>query len=281
MNYKELKGYLIAIDIDGTIIDENFNKDIESLDLLKELSKNNIIVIASGRPYRSSKIYYDYLDLKSPIINYNGAYVHNPNDKNFKEIMVTINKNNLIDLIDNNQDYITNAFSEIKDDVYLIKEDENVEPFIDRLGANIIVGDYKETLKDNTNGSIIFSKYGAMDKLNNYIKEHNYPFLLRPWDFNHQLIIEVFNKDVSKAKALDIIRKYYNIKKEHTIAFGDGHNDIEMLEYVRFGVAMENSHPELIKNAKYITKSVKEHGIKEFFTKHTFLDNWHLYNYML
>lgn len=273
MNYKELKGYLIAIDIDGTIIDENFNKDIESLDLLKELSKNNIIVIASGRPYRSSKIYYDYLDLKSPIINYNGAYVHNPNDKNFKEIMVTINKNNLIDLIDNNKDYITNAFSEIKDDVYLIKEDETVEPFIDRLGANIIVGDYKETLKGNTNGSIIFSKYGAMDKLNNYIKEHNFPFLLRPWDFNHQLIIEVFNKDVSKAKALDIIRKYYNIKKEHTIAFGDGHNDIEMLEYVRFGVAMENSHPELIKNAKYITKSVKEHGIKEFFTKQNFLDN--------
>lgn len=273
MNYKELKGYLIAVDIDGTIIDDKFNKDIESLDLLKELSKNNIIVIASGRPYRSSKKYYDYLDLKSPIINYNGAYVHNPHDSKFKEIMVTINKDNLIDLIDNNQDYITNAFSEIKDDVYLIKEDENVEPFIDRDGAKIIIGDYKQTLNNNTNGSIIFSKYGAMDKLNNYIKEHNFPFLLRPWDFNHQLIIEVFNKDVSKAKALDIIRKYYNIKKEHTIAFGDGHNDIEMLEYAKIGVAMANSHPDLLKCAKYVTKSVKEHGIKYFFLEHEFKEN--------
>ena len=69
---------------------------------------------------------------------------------------------------------------------------------------------------------------------------------------------------------MDVIREYYHIKKEHTIAFGDGHNDIEMLSYVEYGVAMANSHPELIKNAKYITKSVKEHGIKEFFINHSF-----------
>jgi len=270
MKYTELKEYLIAIDIDGTIIDEEFRKDEESLAILKELAKNNIVVIASGRPYRSSKPYYDYLELKSPIINYNGAYVHNPHDPNFKEIMLTIDKDALINVIDNNKDCILNAFSEVRDDVYLMREDPSIEDFLDRRDALVETGDYKDILVADTNGSMIFAKMGALEKLDKFIKDNNYPFLLRPWVFHNHLIIELYNKDVSKAKALDVIREYYHIKRENTIAFGDGHNDIEMIKYAKYGVAMGNSHPDLIKEAKYHTKSVKEHGIKYFFTQENF-----------
>ena len=56
---------------------------------------------------------------------------------------------------------------------------------------------------------------------------------------------------------------------EKTIAIGDGHNDIELFENVNISVAMANSHKDLLKNAKYITKSVSEHGVyyflKDFF----------------
>ena len=63
MKYKDLKGYLIAIDLDGTLLTGFDNYDKKSFELLKEISKNNFIVISTGRPYRSSKYYYDLLDL--------------------------------------------------------------------------------------------------------------------------------------------------------------------------------------------------------------------------
>ena len=105
--------YLIAVDLDGTLVSEFNNNDDKSLALLKKLGKNNYIVIATGRPFRSSKYYYDLLELKTPIINYNGALVHNPHDYNFSKTMITVNKDWIIKIVNDNKDILTNAFCEV------------------------------------------------------------------------------------------------------------------------------------------------------------------------
>lgn len=44
-------------------------------------------MIATGRPYRASQMYYHELNLTTPIVNFNGAYVHHPKDKTSKLAM--------------------------------------------------------------------------------------------------------------------------------------------------------------------------------------------------
>ena len=88
MKFKDLKGYLIAIDLDGTLVQNFDDYDKKSFEILKEVAKNNYIVISTGRPFRSSQPYYDLLDLKTPIANYNGAWVHNPNDIKFEKSFI-------------------------------------------------------------------------------------------------------------------------------------------------------------------------------------------------
>ena len=61
-------GYLIAIDLDGTLIQGFDNYNPECFALLKEIAKTNYVIIATGRPFRSSKYFYDLLELKTPII---------------------------------------------------------------------------------------------------------------------------------------------------------------------------------------------------------------------
>ena len=51
-------------------------------------------------------------------------------------------------------------------------------------------------------------------------------------------------------KALD----YLNISKSEAIAFGDGGNDIDMLEYVGLGIAMENGEERLNKRRTSLQK---------------------------
>lgn len=46
-----------------------------------------------------------------------------------------------------------------------------------------------------------------------------------------------------------------------TYAFGDGLNDLQMIEYVGTGVAMGNAVPELKEIADFVTKPVDEDGI--------------------
>ena len=80
-----MQPHLICLDLDGTLL--NDNKEISSYtkQVLNELQqRGHQIMIATGRPYRASQMYYHELNLTTPIVNFNGAYVHHPKDKNFK-----------------------------------------------------------------------------------------------------------------------------------------------------------------------------------------------------
>lgn len=65
----------------------------------------------------------------------------------------------------------------------------------------------------------------------------------------------------SKPVGIKIMLDHYGISQEETIAFGDGDNDITMLEYCNIGVAMANGNPGCIAAADYVTTEVYNDGI--------------------
>ncbi len=268
MKYKDLKGYLIAIDLDGTLVQNFDDYDKQSFELLKEIAKNNYVVICTGRPFRSSKYYYDLLNLNTPIANYNGAWVHNPKDPNFKKSMISINKDNLIKFVKNNRNILHNVFCEVEDDIYVLRYDDEIKPYLHLDGGNLHTGEFEEILPTNPNGAILFVNKDCEEQLEHYIDNHyDNEVKLRYWFTDQVIVCELYNPLTSKANALKRICEYYNIDKNKTIAIGDGHNDIEMLEFCKIGVAMENSHKDLLPYANVITKSVKESGVYHFFMK--------------
>ena len=258
------KNYLIAIDLDDTLVTGFDNNDTKSLDLLKEVAKYNYVVIATGRPLRSSYYYYKYLNLKTPIINYNGALIHNPTDPNFKKTYISIPKE-WVSKILNDNDSIVNIFCEIEDEIFLYKEQEDINPYLHLDGGNLHVGDFKDILYSDPNGAIIFAKYDSGEKLEKYINtEFKDKLKIRFWYCENYSLSEVYNPLTTKGNGLKQIMNYYHIDKDKTIAIGDGHNDIELFDEVKIKVAMGNSNPELKKLATHITKSVNEHGVYEF-----------------
>ena len=266
MKYKDLKGYLIAIDLDGTLIQGFDNYDKKSFELLKEIAKNNYVVISTGRPYRSSRPYYELLDLKTPIVNYNGAWVHNPHDDNFKYDMITINKNSLLDFFNSKKHILHNIFCEIEDDIYVLRYDEEIEPYLHIEGGQVHDGDLNQVLAGNPNGAILFVKKDGDKELEDYVNNHyNNEVRLRYWFVNEVIVCELYNPLTSKANALKKICEYYNIPREKTIAIGDGHNDVEMLEFSEISVAMGNSHKDLLPHADIITDDVSNNGVYNFF----------------
>lgn len=260
-----IKNYLIAVDLDGTLI-RGFNKyDKKSFRYLRKLSKHNKIVIATGRPLRSSRYYYNLLKLDTPLINYNGALLHKPHDDSFKKQMISIDRHDLFKFLDDNSDIIETVFCEIEDNIFLHKETDFIGPYLHSDGGNMQVGDLRTTLTNNPNGAILFTKIGSEAAMEEYVKrEFNGRINLRFWYVNKVVVSEFYSPKTSKANALKIVCDYYNISKENTIAIGDGHNDIEMIEFANYGVAMGKSHPELKEVAKYHTIDIKKHGVYHF-----------------
>ena len=77
----------------------------------------------------------------------------------------------------------------------------------------------------------------------------------------HPLFADIINKGTSKSRGIDEVIKHYGIKLEETMAFGDGGNDINMLEHAGIGVAMDNASDKVKAAADYITSSVDDNGI--------------------
>lgn len=78
----------------------------------------------------------------------------------------------------------------------------------------------------------------------------------------HAKAMDVLPSTGSKAEGIQALLDALGLKPEEAVAFGDGLNDKEMLELVGLGIAMGNSHKELLPFADYVTTHVDEGGVK-------------------
>lgn len=77
----------------------------------------------------------------------------------------------------------------------------------------------------------------------------------------HPQFSDLVNRDNSKASGIEAILRHYGIDRSECIAFGDGGNDIEMLEYCGIGVAMGNASEDVKSHADLVTTDVDDEGI--------------------
>jgi hypothetical protein len=79
--------------------------------------------------------------------------------------------------------------------------------------------------------------------------------------FSESYFLEVVPAGVKKSSSLEILLGKLGIAREELIAFGDGMNDIPMLEYAGLGVVMGNAYDEVKGSGDFITKSNDEDGV--------------------
>ncbi|UTR15257.1 HAD hydrolase family protein [Salipaludibacillus sp. LMS25] len=73
---------------------------------------------------------------------------------------------------------------------------------------------------------------------------------------------------IHKAAAIENVIKHLKIKKENTFAYGDGLNDLEMIEFVHYSIAMGNAIDTLKKAANDVTDTPDNVGIYNSFKKY-------------
>lgn len=79
----------------------------------------------------------------------------------------------------------------------------------------------------------------------------------------HHAFSDLIPASNSKAEGIRHILDHYGIQREECIGFGDGDNDIEMLEYCGIGVAMGNAADSVKSHADYVTTDVDNEGIRQ------------------
>lgn len=265
-----MEKYLIALDLDGTLLADWQTITPKTATYLKTLSdQGHDIVIATGRPFRSSEEFYDLLELESPIINYNGGLITNKHNPDFEVRNISIPKEYIYDIYNQNKDVIKNAFGEVLDDIFLLQDTEEIRPLLHYFnGAELSVGPFEEILQEDPNGFLIVCHHGQAQQLEDFVaKEYKGRVLARNWGAYYNYVIELYTPQTNKGIGLQYVAEHLGYDQDHIIAFGDAHNDIEMLQYAGLGVAMKNAQDRLKVHADDITEfDNTEDGLVHYLT---------------
>lgn len=264
-----MKPHLIAIDLDGTLLKDNKTISERTLNTINHVRKlGHHVMIATGRPFRASHIYYQQMRLNTPIVNYNGAYVHHPKDAAWGTFHSPLELNVAQQIIDTCDKYnIKNIMAQVKDDVFLQNYDEAIMEFITFGNPKIEIGHVRENLKTETTSILIHSKEEEIDSIRHQLAKEVGNYIEHrtsgsPWN-----IIEIIKAGINKAVGVKKVADTYKIPHERIIAFGDEDNDLEMLKFAKYGVAMGNAINELKSAAFDVTVSNEEDGLAQYLEK--------------
>ena len=73
--------------------------------------------------------------------------------------------------------------------------------------------------------------------------------------------IDISNRGVHKGTTVKALQQLLGVTKDETVTFGDGLNDLELMEAATYSFAMANAFDEVKQAARFVTKSNDENGV--------------------
>lgn len=250
---------LIATDLDGTLLDDNgeINKEFDSV--FNELYKKGItFMAASGRQYPALETMFNHVKDKMMFIAENGTFaVHKG-----KELLCDpMDRENVEEIIDftraaDNKEILLNtkytAYTECKDEEFL--------EMLNIYCSDVTVVDDLKDVKEDVLKTAIYDVRPIADNCQEYFDK-----------FGERLTVctsgahwlDLMKKGTTKGKALEHIKKEYDLKSDEIMIFGDQMNDLELIECGYYSYAMENAIEEVKEKARFIAGKNSENGVLE------------------
>lgn len=250
-------------DIDGTLVDMH-TKTISNtmIDTLLELKKKDIkICIATGRPPRSvpqfPRVEFD------AYLTFNGSYCIANEDVIFKNPIPCEDVQRIIKNTENMKRPI--AIANIERTGANGKDQDLVDYYAISKQTVIVIDDFADLAKEDIYQMMVGYREHERETL---LKGVNGAKITAWWSRAADIIPANGGKGLGVEKVLS----YFHMTKEEAIAFGDGSNDIEMLQAVGCGVAMGNATADVKAIADEICGRVDEEGIYHFCKEHKLID---------
>jgi Cof subfamily protein (haloacid dehalogenase superfamily) len=266
---------LIALDLDGTLLADNGEIPEENIKVLREFAwRGVIIVLSSGRMTDCVVPAADIIGIDCPLIVYNGAMVrarvsegreiiyHNP--------LPSGHGDDILDYCIENRFHLNYYLN----DVLYAQEDKSLEKYAliysQQTGAKFrFLEDVRKLRGNSPTKLILITDVCSEDEFRT--RDFQYEHFLKTLGGKVNLFktnpeyLEFLNKSADKGVGLKNLAEFYGIKREEIIAFGDGENDIRMLEFAGTGVALANAKEEVKRAADYVAeKDNNAAGVAEF-----------------
>ena len=286
---------IIAIDLDGTLLNSFGEITQKTKDVLKEaISRGIQVVLASGRPVSAIENIANEIESNEYLISGNGALVYDIQKEKvvYDKFLSKEQVLQIVDVCEENSIYC-NVYTETEviakslnyNVLFYHKENakkaegkrtninivSNMKKYIEELSDDIKF--LKMTVCDSSqmifNG--IIRKLRNIDTIDVLDVSHMSRKTIKDGTDNIQIeyyYTEITNKNVNKWTAIEYLLELKGIKPEEVMAIGDNVNDKEMVENAGLGVVMGNSSPQMKEIADVVVADNNSDGIVEAIEKY-------------
>ena len=248
---------LVALDIDGTLLDSHGNLPTENGRAIEESVQRGVkVILVSGRRWSMARQVSVALGLTFPVVAHNGALIRSPTDS--RRLASCFLKPGLAaEILAHSQDHFS----------YLVlhrDQDFNGQTVIHpACRKNLLMQGYlgqfpeavmeTESLLPWADADLIQIMFGGElpaileieEMLQSRALVEKVKLTKTYYPHKNLGIIDLLDRDCSKRAALEFLAAYYNVSRDETLAIGDNHNDLEMLDYAGIGVVVANCVAEL------------------------------------
>jgi Cof subfamily protein (haloacid dehalogenase superfamily) len=260
---KDIK--LLVLDIDGTIAGHsNTLSEPVKQAIFAAQARGIQVAIATGRMYRSALRFHQEIGSTLPLMAYQGAWIQDPSTEKIHRHLALSREisHQLIDYFE--QPELLSLLSVhfyINDQLYVRELTKETQIYAERSGIiPIPVGDLRQLTNEPT-------KILALCDDTNFIKEllGNLRRQYTPAELylttSVATFLEATNASVNKGSAVRYLaEELLGLQTANVMAIGDNFNDVEMLEYAGFGVAMGNAPEGVQAIAQWVAPNVEEDG---------------------
>mgnify|MGYP005840736587 CR=1 FL=1 len=272
---------LIAIDLDGTLLNERGLISAENVEAIKQAQNHgNKVAIATGRALMDVEDLLHEVNLDCPIISSNGAHVLSDNNIIKSDPLSKVEAEYILKYLEENDfyyevttdraiytphdgkdklavemDFLKSANPELRE-----KELWKFSKGQYRQFGISFINNYQEVINSDLEIYKILAFSFHEEKRNNgwnYLKDMNGMVLVSSAIHN----FELSNENATKGNALKALSSHLTIPMEETIAIGDSGNDVSMLKVAGLSIAMGNAPSEIKNIADKVTLTNDEHGV--------------------
>ncbi len=259
MDYK-----LVAIDLDGTLLDPDLNISSRNLEVIKAaIEKDVIITLSTGRMFAAALPFATQLQLDVPLITCNGASVICAQTKKIYYEKSLPNEL-ILSVLKQAKAHHLEVSLYTTDDIYVedLAHNAHIHERMDH--AQVKKANLSAIAKRLPVIKILFSS----SDLHMHAEEFYFEFGQKcTFYFSLPWFVEIVAKGVNKGEALKEVANKFNIDQKEIIAIGDNFNDLSMIEYAGLGVAMGNAPDDLKSQADYVTHSYDDDGVAHVIEK--------------
>jgi Cof subfamily protein (haloacid dehalogenase superfamily) len=254
---------LLAIDLDGTLVNDHLEMNPRDVAAVKAATAAGVIVVvATGRMFKSSLRYAQPLGLTGPIINYQGAVVREiASGEVWYRCELTVPMQQRVLALAEPRDWHVNAYVDERVFTARARPEADLYARIAMVPYEVVGPLSKWVRQDSTKMVLVDldpeNVPARMAELSAWMGDMARVTRSLDW------FVEVVDPEVSKARALAMVAQRLGIAQAEVCAIGDNTNDEDMVSWAGFGVAMGNGPAALKTVAKYVTAGIDEAGVAQ------------------